>query len=1146
MTINPQRVQAIYLAALEISDLATRRELLDQECAGDDALRRRVDELINAHDDATQEFGDQNSEADFVVAVTKDSVAMTGHGTVLSDRYKLIEAIGEGGMGSVWLAEQKEPVKRKVAIKLVKAGMDSQAVLARFEAERQALAVMDHPHIAKVLDGGTTPQGRPYFVMELVKGIPLTDYCDQTQLAVPERLVLFNQVCSAVQHAHQKGIIHRDLKPSNILVTEYDGRPVCKVIDFGLAKAIQGAHTLTEVSMHTAFGAVVGTPLYMAPEQLGVNGLDIDTRADLYSLGVILYELLTGSTPIEKQRLKRAALDEIMRIVREEEPAIPSHRLSSSDTLPSVAARRHIEPARLTKMVRGDLDWIVMKALEKNRNRRYETANGLSLDIQRYLAGEAVLAAPPSGIYRLRKFVRKHRVPVVAASLLALSLIGGIIGTSIGFYNARISAIAERDAKLDAQNKQAEAERARIEAELARNEAEQARNVAEDARNDAISQKTRAEAREGEAIDAVRRFGESVSNNRDLKNNPSLESLRKTLLQEPLAFFESLRTRLQADPHTTKESLDRLAVAACFLGKLTDEIGDKQNAIKAYEQSLAIYERMVREYPTVNLLQRNLADCHFLIGSLWQKTGKPAEAFNAYKQALEIRQRLVSEHPTVTEFQRDLATSYNHNGILLAATGQPAEAVSAYRQALEIQKRLANEHPAQTEFRLGLANIHNNHAFLLHSMGKLVDALKVYEQALEIRQRLVQESPADTELKITMAASLGNIGILYDETGQPAAALTAFEQAMEIQKQLVSEHPSVTDFQRELVRSHLNLGRHLDLTGKPSAALESFQQGLVIGDRLARENPTVTGFQSLLATSHNSIGNLLYAQKEIEGAFTAYTQALAIQKRLADENPTATEIQSDYAGTLNNVALIEIASEQFASARDRLREAVDFQKRALATNINHPTYRQFLDNHYSNMIRAADGLHDLELRLEAERGLAELKLSDPSRAKTEERIDAILDGEKEKSSLELMQLGTRANETMRYGLAVKLWRMAFERYPELLTEPQKKRGSNAARAAILAAERLGIDDPQLTDEESNELRNLALKWLNPELVALKNEIQSGSEIAKARSLEELKKWLSDEGLKKVQAEKLESLPEPTKSDWKSFWAEVEMITSPSN
>jgi WD40 repeat protein len=345
-------------------------------------------------------------------------------GTIVAHRFKLLEQIGEGGMGTVWVAEQTQPVRRKVALKLIKAGMDSKTVLARFEAERQALAMMDHPNIAKVLDGGTTENGRPFFVMEHVKGVPLTKYCDEARLNVHERLALFVPVCQAVQHAHQKGIIHRDLKPSNILVSLYDGRPVPKVIDFGLAKAM--LQPLTEHTLHTAQGTMMGTPLYMSPEQAEFNNLDVDTRTDIYSLGVILYELLTGTTPLERQRLKEAAWQEMLRLIKEEEPPAPSARLSSSRSLPNVAAQRQMEPLRLTRVVRGELDWIVMKALEKERSRRYETANGFARDVERFLADESVEACPPSRRYRLRKFARKYRGALLTATTVLVLLVSGV------------------------------------------------------------------------------------------------------------------------------------------------------------------------------------------------------------------------------------------------------------------------------------------------------------------------------------------------------------------------------------------------------------------------------------------------------------------------------------------------------------------------------------------------------------------------------------------------------------------------------------------------------------------------------------------------------------------------------------------------
>jgi WD40 repeat protein len=437
--------ESLFLAALDHTDAADRQAFLDRACAGDAEVRRRVELLLAAY----AAGHDKLEPAAQDPATTQDYHPAARPGDVIAGRYKLLQRIGEGGMGEVWLAKQTEPVQRKVALKLIKAGMDSAQVLARFEAERQALALMDHPNIAKVLDGGLTrgepggvSPGRPFFVMELVNGLPLTKFCDDARLTPRERLELFVPVCQAIQHAHQKGIVHRDLKPSNVLVTLYDGQPVPKVIDFGVAKATGGK--LTDESLATQFGAVLGTLEYMAPEQAGFSALDVDTRADIYALGVILYELLTGLRPFDSQRLRKAAVDEAVRIIREEEPPRPSTRLSREGSLPSLAAVRKTEPKRLMRLMRGELDWVVMKCLEKDRNRRYETANGLARDVQRYLHDEAVEARPPAAGYKLRKFLRRHRGPMLAAALVLLAV---LVGAGLATWQAVRATWAEGEAK---------------------------------------------------------------------------------------------------------------------------------------------------------------------------------------------------------------------------------------------------------------------------------------------------------------------------------------------------------------------------------------------------------------------------------------------------------------------------------------------------------------------------------------------------------------------------------------------------------------------------------------------------------------------------------------------------------------------------
>jgi serine/threonine protein kinase/WD40 repeat protein len=479
----------IFLAAAELAP-AERAAYLDTACPGDADLRRRVEALLRAHDEPGSfpaELPDKVAAALGVKPSKGDELGET-RATLSGDEsvgaqvgpYKLLQRLGEGGMGTVYMAEQAQPVRRMVALKIVRTGMDSRQVIARFEAERQALALMDHPNIAKVLDAGTTGSGQPFFAMELVKGIPITRFCDEHHYSPRQRLELFIPVCHAVQHAHQKGIIHRDLKPSNVLVALYDDRPVPKVIDFGVAKAT--SQKLTDRTMFTEFGSVVGTLEYMSPEQAKLNALDVDTRSDIYALGVLLYELLTGTTPLERRRLKESALDEVLRVIREEEPPVPSTRLSQSkDSLPTVAAQRQTEPTRLAKVVRGELDWIVMKALEKDRSRRYETASGLARDIDRYLNQQPVEACPPSLGYRLTKLFRRNRGAVFAAALLLLALLGGIAGTSLGLVAANNALNAEEQQRKIAEEERDAKERARSAAATERDQKEQARAAAEQA-----------------------------------------------------------------------------------------------------------------------------------------------------------------------------------------------------------------------------------------------------------------------------------------------------------------------------------------------------------------------------------------------------------------------------------------------------------------------------------------------------------------------------------------------------------------------------------------------------------------------------------------------------------------------------------------
>src|ERR1022692_619702 len=438
MTNTKQQEEALFDAVRNLAGPTPRRVFLDQACAGDSALRARLEALLAAGTDAEKFF---EEVAPFGNPSSKQRVSGTGASEEAANRaedafaehpgsrigpYKLLQRIGEGGGGVVYMAEQEKPVRRRVALKAIKLGMDTKSVIGRFEAERQALALMDHPNIAKVLEAGATDTGRPYFVMELVRGIKITDYCDQNNLPTRERLKLFVEVCQAVQYAHQKGIIHRDIKPSNILVTLRDGLAVPKVIDFGIAKATTDQR-LTDKTLFTAFQQFIGTPAYMSPEQAEMSELGIDTRSDIYSLGVLLYELLTSHTPFDEKELLQAGLDAMRRIIREKEPVRPSTRLNTMllADLTSVARHRQTDSPKLVHLLRGDLDWIVVKCLEKDRARRYATANGLAMDIKRYLNNEPVVARPPSTVYRLQKAWRRHKLGFTAAAVVPAALVSG-------------------------------------------------------------------------------------------------------------------------------------------------------------------------------------------------------------------------------------------------------------------------------------------------------------------------------------------------------------------------------------------------------------------------------------------------------------------------------------------------------------------------------------------------------------------------------------------------------------------------------------------------------------------------------------------------------------------------------------------------
>ncbi len=697
--------------------------------------------------------------------------------------YRILRRIGEGGMGEVYEAEQREPIERKVALKLLKWGMDSKQVLARFELERHALALMDHPAIARVYDAGSTEQGRPYFAMELVRGIPITDYCDTHRLTIRERLGLFIHICEGVQHAHQKGIIHRDIKPSNILVQIQQDEPVPKIIDFGLAKAT--AQRLTERTVYTEYGRLIGTPEYMSPEQAEMTGLDIDTRADIYSLGVVLYELLVGALPFDAQELREAGLPGIQRRIREEEPPKPSRRWSQLGEAGEVAAvKRRSDRRTLAKRLRGDLDWIVMKALDKDRTRRYAAAEGLALDLQRHLQHEPVRASPPSTVYRIRKFVLRHKVGVAAAALVTAAVLLGLVGTLVGLVRATAAeARAVREAETAARVSEFLVDLFKVSDPMgAGGESITAREILDlgAGRVDReLSGQPEVQATLKEAIGNVYRnlglydraeplLREALESRGDISGEEnlavaqSLHNMASVLLDKgeyaaarPL-FERSLavRTRLLRQDHPeVAESLHNL-------GRLHYEIGEYSQAEQLYRQAIEA-ERQNDPQGGVELGEQlgNLAE-------LLAQMGDYEEAGPLYHEALTIRRRTFgNRHPLVGESLNDL-------GVFLGITGDFEGAEPLLREALEIQRQtLGDLHPS-------VATALNNLGRLLKEKGDYAGAEGLYVEALDIRRsRLGLEHPR-------VALQLHNLGWVQYDLGKLQDAELSFREAVAIRRKV--------------------------------------------------------------------------------------------------------------------------------------------------------------------------------------------------------------------------------------------------------------------------------------------------------------------------------------------------------------------------
>lgn len=802
-------------------------------------------------------------------------------------------------MGEVWVAQQTAPVKRRVALKLIKPGMDSRGVVQRFEAERQALALMDHPHIAKVLDGGLTPTGQPFFVMELVAGLPLTQFCDEAALSLTARLELFLHICQAVQHAHHKGIVHRDLKPGNILVTRIDGQPVPKVIDFGVAKAI--GNKLTDASLATHFGTVIGTLEYMAPEQTGLSGLDIDTRADIYSLGVILYEMLTGLRPMADQRLQSATIPEVIRMIQEEEPARPSTRLATAETLPTLAAARQTEPKKLLAMLRGELDWIVLKCLEKDRNRRYVTVNALAQDIEHYLADEPVEARPPSFGYRAGKFLRRHRGAVAAAILLLLVLVAGIAGTTWGLIEAKHhEGLANERAERERQARLAEAAAA-----------------------------AQAQARAAQ-----------LTRGNELLNGIFAELDLGKMKQDKLPLETVLAKRLlQAARQLEGEAVgDPLVVAKLQQGlaKSLRNLGHAPEAVALYEKCLATQKRLLGPED-----EETLTTCNDLASALGD-VGQLERGLQLLRETLQTLEAKTGRSSGLWPVVRiNLAALY-------VQAGQVERAIPLLEETFRLAKQQVGlEDP-------GTLSCLNNLAAAYRAAGRLDKALPLLEQALELRKKQLGPDHLDTLL------SMNNLGMAYKEAGKPRQALKLLEETFTRQKAVLGpEHPDTLTTMNNVALAHHEAGQtdraialftealrlckatlgadhHATLAGMSNLGMAYYQTGQLARalplleevrtkrqQQLGLEHPVTLEAISKLALAYQQAG------KTVE-ALALHEQTLALRKKLL--GPT----HADTLESLNNLGTIYYEQRQFDKSIPLFVEILRVQERRLGRS-HHDT-----------------------------------------------------------------------------------------------------------------------------------------------------------------------------------------------------------------
>jgi non-specific serine/threonine protein kinase/serine/threonine-protein kinase len=784
-----QQVRDVLEQALELAP-GERSSFLDGACSSDPSLRQEVDVLLDSDPKLPSSFLQSSALADGLGAYLEEIGFPVGleAGQVFAQRFQLVRKLGEGGMGQVWLAEQIVPVWRQVALKLIKAGMYDEAVLQRFKAELQSLAIMDHPAIAKVFDAGATPQGQPYFVMEYVPGLPITEYCDQKKLSIRERLELFIQTCEGVQHAHQKAIIHRDLKPSNILVVEVDAKPIPRIIDFGLAKTI--APQVADETFFTQVGHFVGTPGYMSPEQADPNVQDIDTRTDVYSLGVTLYVLLAGLQPFETRLRQKQPLDELLRKVREEEPLRPSTKVSAErDTPTGTAEARGVEPRQLVKLLRGDLDWIAMKALEKDRARRYGSPSELAGDIRRYLNHEPIVARPASAAYRSGKFIKRHKISMAVTAVFAVVILAGAVAI----------VREERIARME-------------------------------------------EARAEERFESLRKLTNSLlfEFHDSIENLPGSTGARELVVTRALEYLQQIEADARDDPATLRD----LAAAYERIGRIRGEenhphlggAGSFQETKQLYEKALTIRQRLAAANPGDTSLQVDLIGTMSLVDAIHYQMGDLDGAADISQRRLQIEERLAKSHDS-PKLELDIADSLVGAGCLKVWLGEYESALDDERRALTMNEAFLRADPTSILKGRRVLISHNWIAIALKFDRKYDAAADEFRKALQIGEQLAARDPNNTGVQAFLAGDNEELCKSLAYAGSFSEVRGRCQRAIAMNESLVKSDKNNVQAVADLASSNLTMGLALYLMHSPREALVYVQRADAMFQSVAVRDP---------------------------------------------------------------------------------------------------------------------------------------------------------------------------------------------------------------------------------------------------------------------------------------------------------------------